>query len=146
MTVLLDRRAPDGFEALVIWLTAIGESRANRPPGAVFPYYMVTRPSVVNDQITETGIYRVHSFAVETGGDSALYGAYKASMLADSRVLALAPRFGPQQPVTMSSGLVVYSDGVSTKLGPTHEKFTEDGSIERFVADYEIGWRLLAVT
>jgi len=144
MTVLLNTAPPDGIEALVVWVSAIGETRANRPPGAVFPYYMIERPAVTDDQITQRGTYRVSTFGVATGNLSAMYVADQAARLAERRVLALAPRFGPQQPVTLSSGLVVFSDGVKTMLGPAREQYTDDNSIERFIAEYQIDWRFIA--
>lgn len=147
MTILLDRMPPDGMEALVVWVGGLGtETRANRPPGAVLPYYMITRPAVTDDKITESGTYRVHSFAGASGTTSALLAANDASYLAHRRVLVFGPPFAPQQSVTLSNGKVVQCDGVSTLLGPTREQYTEDNSIERFVADYKIDWRFVAVT
>jgi hypothetical protein len=102
---------------------------------------MVQRPSTVDDKITETGVYQVHSFDIARGGVSALKNASDAARLAHRRVLAFGPPLAFQQPVPLSSGLVVQCDGVLTKVGPHWEKFSDDGSIERFVGEYDIDWR-----
>lgn len=144
MTVLFGYAPPDGIEALIVWLSAIGETRANRPPGAVFPFYMVTKPAVSDDKITESGIYRVHSFSTASGGVSALKMASDAARAAHRRVLAMGPPIASQQPITVAGGRTVACDGVQTKLGPVWERYSDDGSIERFVAEYQIDWRFAA--
>lgn len=145
MTVLFGYAPPDGVEALIVWLSAIGETRANRPPGAVCPFYMVTKPAASDDKITEFGTYRVHSFGTATGGVSALTMASNAARAAHRRVLAMGPPFTSQQPITLANGRTVACDGVQTKLGPVWEKYSNDGSIERFIAEYQIDWRFAAV-
>lgn len=145
MTVLLPWEPPDGIEALAIWLTEIGETRANRPPGTVFPYYMVTETPGTDDKITYHGVYQVHSFAMSTpDGTSGLVNAMNAARLAARRVLAMGPPLMPQALITLTSGQIVQCDGVETKLSPHYQQFTEDASIERIVAEYDIDWRFIA--
>lgn len=140
---LLDTQPPNSFEALQIWLGVLGEVGLERPAGGVLPYWMITSPSANDDEITEYRIFQIHSFDMKHDGMSAMYNAYQASVLAHRRLKKLAPRFGAQQPVQLSSGLVVYADGVSTKNGPVYNKYTDDGSIVSWVTDYEIPWRYI---
>lgn len=144
MTILLDRMPPDGVEALEIWVREIIEARANRPPGAELPFCMLTRPTVVDDKITETGTYRTQTFAAATDTKSALLAARDAAYDVHRRILVMGPPMAWQQPITLSDGKVVQCDGVSTLQGPTWEKYTEDGSIESFIAEYTIDWRFIA--
>jgi hypothetical protein len=142
---LLNRRLPNGIEALIVWLSAIGSADTEKPSGSALPFYMVDRPSTSDDEITQTGIYVVHSFDKAHDGYGAMYNAYLAADLAQRRMLALCPRFGNgQQPVTLSDGTVIYSDGVKTMSGPTRVQYTKDNSIERYTIDFEVKFRYIA--
>lgn len=132
---------PDGMAALVLRLNVLHEAQPMRAPGAVLPYYLIWRPGVTDDQLTEFGTYRVESFDKARDDKSALLSAYDVAMEAHEQVLSLCPRFGAQQPVEMPDGTTVCADKAETRLGPIHQKYTDDGTIERWIADYEIHWR-----
>jgi len=141
--------APDGLEALRVWITGSASLtgipvRANRRPGDTLPYIMLTRPSTVSDLLTETGVYRVHAFHEEGSGQSAMKRSYDLATLVNRRIAVLNPRYGGGQvPVTVN-GVDLYADSVDFNEGPTREKYTEDGSIEQYITDITIAWRLLA--
>lgn len=144
MTDLFPYEPPDGVEALVLWVSEVIECRANRPPGAVLPYCMITRVAGIDDKITETGRYRAHTFGTETNGVSALKSASDAANLVARRIQAFGPPFAPQRTVTLGDGRTVAPDRVSTSMIPAWVKYSDDGTIERFVAEYVIDWRFVA--
>lgn len=145
MTLLLPWMPPDGVEALIVWLGEIGETRASRPPGGVYPFHMITELPGDDDKITHHGKYRVHSFDIAHDGNTALRNAYLASRLAWQRILAFAPPLVGQQWVTLSDGKTVAPDQVKTKMSPHWEKYSEDGTVERFITEFDIDWRFIAV-
>lgn len=142
MTVLLPWMPPDGIEALQVWMSEIGQARATKPVG-VYPFHMLTELPGDDDKITHFAHYRVHSFDVAHDGVSAIRNAYLASRLAWQRILAFGPPLMPQQWVTLSNGKSVTPDRVETKMSPHWEKYAEDGSVERFITEYDIDWRFV---
>lgn len=137
-------KPPDGIQALVVRLNAIHEARPNRPPGAVLPYYMVRRDTVSDDHLTQRGTHVVDCFDKAHDGKSALKNAYDVAMEAHTSVLALCPRWGAQVGVIVD-GTTIYADKIECIEGPTWVKYSDDGSIERFVLEFQIDWRFVAV-
>src|SRR5690348_8390356 len=96
----------DGVEVLIAWLSALGETRAERPSGAVLPYRWVNRIGGGSDRHSDNGVYSVHTFAA---GPSE---AQAEAMLTHRRLLALAGQFTGQAKVILGDGTVVQADDV----------------------------------
>lgn len=156
MSVLYPYTVPDGIGALIVWLAGIGNvepsvgniTAANVGPdrvaGGPLPFFMVYRPTVSDDKVTQYGVYAVKSFGTAPSPRQALKRAYDAAMLAHGRILNMGPPFGSQQPITLPGGRVVQCDGVTTKDGPNWVEYSEDKSIQTYVTEYDIPWRFIA--
>jgi hypothetical protein len=151
MTVpLLPYTAPDGTEVLIAWLTPLGETRDERPSGAVLPFRQVHRLGGPFDGLVDHGLYSVSTFS----DDSA--DASTQADLTHRRILLLGPSrqfsYVPQAKVTLSSGLVVQADGVQVMEGPHEVNYGEGAGhlasapYSRYVATYVIPMRIIRAT
>lgn len=137
MTALLDWAPPDGVEVLIAWLTPLGETRDDRPSGAVLPYRMVHRLGGPDDRLTDHGTYSIHTFAASRAQ------AQAEAMKTHRRLQLLAGQFAGQEKVTISTG-VVQADNVITIEGPVWQQWVNDNSIHRFVGTYRVDLRYVA--
>lgn len=138
IAAVLDWAAPDGVEVLITWLNELGETRDERPSGAVLPYRMVSRLPGHDDRLTDMGHYSVHTFAATKAE------AQAEAALTHSRLLLLAGRFVGQQKVTISNGQIVQADDVSVFEPPHWVQWVEDNSIHRYVGTYRVDLRYAA--
>jgi len=143
--LLLPWKAPDGVGALIKWISEVVQAGATKPPGAGYPYAMVRlMPGGSDDKLTYRGVYAVHVFDVARNGVSAVKNARDAADLVHRRVLAFGPPLMPQQSVVLPDGTVVMPDTVETKTATEWVQYSEDGSVEQFVTEYDISWRYQA--
>lgn len=125
-----------GIELIIEWLSPLGEVGPQRGPGAALPFRMVQRVAGTDDKVVDSGIYQVDTFA------ATFEAAEQQALLTHERMLTLGPPLAPQQRVTLSSGVVVFVDSVTTSQSPTWLQFTEAAPISRFVARYSVDIRL----
>lgn len=128
----------DGTEVLIEWLTPLGETRDDRPTGAVLPYRMVDRVGGPFDGLVDKGLYSVHTFARTKPQ------AQEEATNVQRRMEYLCSQFTGQQKVTISGGRVVQADGVKTVEYPRHVKWVADDSIYQFIAEYRVDLRIMA--
>lgn len=147
MTVpLLPYIPPDGTETLIAWLTPLGETRDERPSGAVLPFFKVHRIGGGDDGLVDRGLYSVSTF----NSDST--SAQSQAWIAHRRMLLLAPnRYGyvAQQHITLTSGDVVQCDGVKTIEAPKEIDYgagaghQASAPYSEFVGTYEVALRFV---
>ena len=125
-----------GIEVLIQWLTPLGEVGPQRGPGAALPFRMVQRVAGTDDKVVDSGIYQVDTFA------ATIEEAERQALITHERMLKLGPPLAPQQRVTLSTGVKVWVDSVTTSQSPTWLQFTEAAPISRFVARYSVDIRL----
>jgi hypothetical protein len=125
-----------GIELIIQWLTPLGEVGPTRGPGAALPFRMVQRVAGSDDKVVDSGVYQVDTFA------ATFEAAESEARRTHERMLQLGPPFAPQQRVTLSTGVKVFVDSVSTSQSPTWLQFTEAAPISRFVARYSVDIRL----
>lgn len=119
---------PNGVRVLTEWLKPLGiEVRDNRPTGAPLPFILVRRIGGGSDDLTDHGLYSVHSFA-ETATES-----YETAMAAHHRIRQL----GGLYPVVLD-GRNMWIDDVIAE-GPEAVKI---GNTLRYVGTYELPMRL----
>lgn len=137
MTAMIEWKYPDGIELLIKWLIPLGEVSDERPNGATLPYRLVNRLGGPEDNLTDRGVYAVHTFAADK--PTAQIEADKTHR----RIKLLVGQFVGQHKVTLVDG-DVYVDNVTTVEAPHWEQWTDDNSIHRFVATYRVDLRLVA--
>lgn len=130
---------PDGVEVLIQWLKELGETRDDRPTGAVLPYRMVERDAGPYDGLVDKGVYTVHTFGLTK--PEARDEAWKTHR----RMEYLVGRFSGQQRVTISDGKEVLADNVETVDFPHHVQWVADDSFYRYVATYRVDLRIQPV-
>ena len=138
MTDLLPWEAPDGVEVLIEWLSFLGETRDDRPSGAVLPYRMVNLIDGTDDGLVERGLYSIHTFAATKPL------AQEAAKLTHRRMGYLVGHFAGQQRVTISNGREVQADNVVTVELPHWQQWDQQNSLHRFVATYRVDLRFVA--
>ena len=158
MSLLYPFEPQDGIGGIIAWLSGIGEVPGvgtidennvgpDRVAGDPLPYFMVRRPTVDDDKITEYGVYVVHAFATAESPRVALLAAYRLAMIGHRRMLAMGPPFAGQQRIVLPDSSVVQCDGVDTKEGPTWVPYSDsDKTIQQYVTEYDIPWRYVAST
>lgn len=128
----------DGTEVLIAWLLPLGETRDDRPTGAVLPYRMVHRIDGPFDGLVDKGVYSVHTFALTKPA------AQAEAELTHRRMEYLVGQFTGQQKVTISGGREIQADKVKTVEYPRWIQWVPDDSIHQFVATYEVHLRIMA--
>lgn len=129
---------PDGVEVIIEWLTPLGETRDDRPTGAILPYRMVEGGDGPFDGLVHKGVYTVHTFAL-TKQD-----ARDQAWRTQRRMEYLVGQFTGQQKVTLSDGKEVQADNFATVEYPHHVQWVADDSIYRYVATYRVDLRIMA--
>lgn len=147
MTVpILPYSAPDGAEVLIAWISPLGETRDERPSGAVLPFRQIHRIGGGDDGLVDHGLYSVSTFNSDSNS------AQTESWITHRRILLLGPnRFGyvPQQHVTLTSGQVVQCDSIRVIEAPKEVDYSEGAGHQasapysRFTATYEISLRFV---
>lgn len=124
------------MHVLIEWLTPLGETRDERPVGAVLPFRSVGRIDGNFDGLVDHGVYSVHTYAATK------VQAQAEGDLTQRRMEYLAGQFTGQQKVTLSDGREVQADNVVTLEYPRVMKWTDD--IWRAVATYRVDLRITA--
>jgi hypothetical protein len=124
----------DGTEVLIEWLTPLGETRDDRPTGAVLPYRMVHRIDGPFDGLVDKGVYSVHTLA------GTKTQAQDEATLTQRRMEYLVSH--GQQKVTLGNGREVQADNVATLEYPRTVKWADD--IWDAVATYRVDLRITA--
>lgn len=128
---------PRGTELLIVSLSDLGETRGDRPSGAVTNYRMVNRVAGTDDKITDVGLYDVHSFG------ATLAEAEDRSWETHYHILDLGPPLTYPKTVIIRSG-PAQVETVGTEMTPRWVKYVDDGSIYRYVARYRVTIRFVA--
>lgn len=129
----------DGTEVLIEWLKPLGETRDDRPTGAVLPYRMVHRIDGPFDGLVDKGVYSIHTFATKKED------AQEESTLTHRRMEYLVSQFSGQQKVVLGSGREVQADNVVTVEYPRWVQWVGDNSIHQYVGTYRVDLRICAV-
>lgn len=136
---------PDGTEMLLTWLepmVAPGCINTERPHGSPSPFIAVWRTRGEDDGFVDRGRYAVYVYGTDEAEVAKLATDVKR------RIQLLAPRFGGQQPVTISTG-TVFADKVIVREAPNKINLVEDTvpqSMYLYGANYEVWLRIAAVT
>ena len=102
MTVdLYQWEPPDGVEMLLAWLAPLaapGSCSTEKPNGAPLPFIRVARAGGTDDGYTAKGKFSIYLYTEDeaTGQEFARH--------VKRRALLLCPKFGGQNPVTISTG------------------------------------------
>lgn len=141
MTDLYPLDAPDGVQVLIEHLkhmAAPGCVRSEKPSNSPLPFIEVFRTGGGDDGIVDKGHYGVFVFGEDQVATKNLANQVKA------RIRLLAPGFGGQYPVTLSTGKV-YVDKVRVEEGPRPVSYVEDSvprSMYMYSAIYEVWLRI----
>jgi hypothetical protein len=127
----------DGTALIVAWLAPLGETRDDRPTGAVLPFRMVNRIDGPFDGLVDKGVYSVHTFA------RTKVEARDEAQLTQRRMEYLVGQFTGQQRVTLA-GRDTLADNVVTTEYPRYAQWVTDDSIFRYVATYRVDVRIMA--
>jgi hypothetical protein len=111
---------PDGTELLIQWLGVLGETRTERPTGAVLPFRTVRRIGGGATELVDSGLYSISDFA------GSAPEAHHQATLTYRRVMLLNQ---PEQQV----------DGVEVTDGPRTMKWTD--TVWRSVTTYQVDLR-----
>lgn len=111
---------PDGVELLIEWLSPLGETRTERPTGAVLPFRTVRRIGGGTTELVDSGLYSISDFA------GSAPEAHHQATLTYRRMMLLNQ---PEQQV----------DGVEVTDGPRTMKWTD--TVWRSVTTYQVDLR-----
>ena len=145
MTDLYDWQAPDGVQLLIEHLkpmVAPGAVRSEKPNGSLLPFIRVMRAGGPDDGLTDKGKYGVFVF------DADEIATKNLARRVMRRIQLLAPRFGGQVPVTVSSG-TFYFDNVKVLEPPRPMPYIDDSiprSMYMYSGIYEAWLRIAAAT
>lgn len=138
MTVdLIEWDAPDGTEALIQWLSPLGETRDVRPSGAALPYRQVMRIGGPADQLCDHGLYSISTFASDAVSCAA------EEMKTHRRILLLAGHFTEQAKITLANGSVVQADDVRV-MERKPVDYGDDTPYFRWTSTYHVDFRIAA--
>lgn len=141
MTDLYPLEPPDGVQVLIEHLkplVAPGCVQSERPNEFPLPFIEVFRTDGGDDGIVDKGHYGVFVFGTDEVATKNLAREVRR------RIRLLAPVFGGQYPVTLSTGKV-YVDKVRVEEGPRPVSYVEDSvprSMYMYSAIYEIWLRI----
>ncbi|SHU12526.1 Uncharacterised protein [Mycobacteroides abscessus subsp. abscessus] len=110
----------DSVEVLISWLAALGDTRTERPNGAVLPFRTARRIGGGDDGLVDHGLHAIHTIT-QTEAQ-----AHAEGVLTYRRVMALIGPHAGQQPVTLPDGQVFVDGGQVTNQ--TVIKWCDDGS------------------
>lgn len=136
---------PDGTEVLLTWLAPLvapGCINTERPHDSPLPFIAVWRSRGEDDGFVDKGRYAVYVYGRDEADLAKLANDVKR------RIQLLAPRFGGQQSVTISTG-TVFADKVIVREAPHKVGGTGDTvpqSVYTNGALYEVWLRIAAAT
>jgi len=143
VTELLDREAPPDIRFLRAWLLPVGGGAgAKRESGDLLPFTLFQKYDGWENEHTQYGFYQFDHLCKAMDGKTAYTACEDFARECKRRMLYL--RDHPWTEVTVPGWGVATADRVRCIESPHYDPYG-DTTIERFIARYEVQFRLVTV-